>query len=173
MSEHSISGVATATFTLDTHHKDGLRLKGSSHHRKDRLVVLARFGECPPAQTAVVVGVAIVPSHKLWYNTLTETMPDNVRVMSQAQSRNRAAEVIMAVKQSVGWPDVYHKLTALETQLQELRQLLWRLKPQETPIVCHHPVKLEGIWADAEITDDDITAAKRSVFSYEHRAFEA
>lgn len=79
----------------------------------------------------------------------------------------------MAIKQSVGWLDVYHKLTALETQLQDLRQLLWRLKPQETSMVCRHPVQLEGIWANAEITDDDIAAAKRNVFSYEHEAFEA
>jgi hypothetical protein len=54
-----------------------------------------------------------------------------------------------------------------------LRQLVWKLKPQEAQIECHHPVKLEGIWAGAEITDDDIVAAQRSAFSYEHQAFEA
>ncbi|MCQ3979370.1 MAG: hypothetical protein DPW09_38610 [Anaerolineae bacterium] len=74
----------------------------------------------------------------------------------------------MAVQPSVTCLDVYHKLVALETQLQDFRQLVWALKPTEVKIECRHPVKLEGIWVGAEITEDDIAAAKRSVFAIEN-----
>lgn len=79
----------------------------------------------------------------------------------------------MTIQQSANWLDVYNKLVALETQLQELRQLVWELKPQQVKIQSHHPVRLEGIWAGAEITEDDIAAAQRSMFAYERETFEA
>jgi hypothetical protein len=79
----------------------------------------------------------------------------------------------MTIRQSANWLDVYYKLAALETELQELRQLVWELKPEQTKFQCHHPVKLEGIWAGAELTEDDIAAAKRSMFPYEYKALEA
>ncbi|GAB4418613.1 MAG: hypothetical protein Fur0044_14700 [Anaerolineae bacterium] len=79
----------------------------------------------------------------------------------------------MAIQPAVTWLDVYHKLVALETQLQDFRQLVWALKPTEVKIECRYPVKLEGIWAGAEITEDDFVAAKRSMFAYEHETFEA
>jgi hypothetical protein len=82
-------------------------------------------------------------------------------------------EAIMTVQQSVNWLEVYHKLLVLEAQLQDLRVLVWGLKPKETQIECSHPVKMEGVWAGTEITEDDIAAAKRTMFSYEHEAFEA
>ncbi len=78
----------------------------------------------------------------------------------------------MAIQASVTWLDVYHKLVALETQLQDFRQLVWALKPTEVKIECRHPVKLEGIWAGVEISEEDIAAAKHSVFAYEHETFE-
>jgi hypothetical protein len=78
----------------------------------------------------------------------------------------------MTLQQSVSWTEVYHKLAALETQLQDLRQLVWTLKPKEAKVECRHPVKMEGIWAGAEISEEDITAAKRSLFVYEHEALE-
>jgi hypothetical protein len=66
----------------------------------------------------------------------------------------------MTLQQPASWTEVYHKLVALETQLQDLRQLIWTLKPKEAKIECRHPVKVEGTWAGAEITEEDIAAAK-------------
>jgi hypothetical protein len=40
---------------------------------------------------------------------------------------------------------------------------VWKLKPQEAQIECHHPAKLEGIWAGAEITKDDIINGMRDI----------
>jgi len=74
----------------------------------------------------------------------------------------------MAVQQPVSWLDIYEKIIGLEAQLQELRQMVSKLKPENGEIVCHHPVKLEGMWAGVEITEDDIAAAKSSLFPYEH-----
>ncbi len=66
----------------------------------------------------------------------------------------------MTIQSSASWQDVYHKLVALETQLQDLRRLVWEFKPKEAKVECRHPVRLEGIWTGAEITEDDIAAAK-------------
>jgi hypothetical protein len=85
----------------------------------------------------------------------------------------RKERILMTIQQSANWLDVYYKLVALETQLQELRQLVWELKPQQVKIQPRHPVKLEGIWAGAEITEDDIAAAQRSMFAYGRETFEA
>ena len=78
----------------------------------------------------------------------------------------------MTIQPLVSWLDVYQKLVALEAQLQDLSQLVLTLKPEELTIECHHPVRLEGIWAGAEITEDDVAAARQSMFPYEREAFE-
>jgi hypothetical protein len=70
----------------------------------------------------------------------------------------------MAIHQLVSWLDVYDKLIILETQLRDLRQLVLALKPEEVKIESKHPVQLEGIWAGSDVTEEDITAARRSMF---------
>gem|GEM_PF-574633 len=63
--------------------------------------------------------------------------------------------------------DIYSKLLDLEKSVRELRMLFLTTKPPEERI-CRHPVSLEGIWAGAKIADEDIEAAKRSMFAYQH-----
>ena len=62
---------------------------------------------------------------------------------------------------------IYDKLLDLEKGIRELRMLFLTAKPPVERI-CRHPVSLEGIWAGANITDEDIEAAKRSMFAYQH-----
>lgn len=59
---------------------------------------------------------------------------------------------------------IYDKLLDLEKSIRELRMLLVAAKSPEERI-CRHPVSLEGIWAGANITDEGIEAAKRSMFA--------
>jgi len=62
---------------------------------------------------------------------------------------------------------IYDKLLDLEKSIRELRMLFLTTKsPAER--ICRHPVSLEGIWAGANITDEDIEAAKRSMFAYQY-----
>ncbi len=62
---------------------------------------------------------------------------------------------------------IYDKLLDLERSIRELRMLLLVTKsPAER--ICRHPVSLEGIWAGAKITDEDIEDAKRSMFAYQY-----
>lgn len=61
---------------------------------------------------------------------------------------------------------IYDKLLDLEKSIRELRMLFVTAKSPEERI-CRHPVSLEGIWAGANITDEDIEAAKRSTFGSE------
>lgn len=79
----------------------------------------------------------------------------------------------MIIQQPVSWLDIYQKLVALESQLQDLSQMIWQLKPAEGPIECQHPVQLEGIWAGCDISDDDLAAARQSMFPYEKAPFRA
>ena len=62
---------------------------------------------------------------------------------------------------------IYDKLLDLEKSIRELRMLFLTAKPPAERI-CRHPVSLEGIWAGTNITDEDIEAAKRSMFAYQH-----
>ena len=63
---------------------------------------------------------------------------------------------------------IYDKLLDLEKSIRELRMFFLTTKPPAERI-CRHPVSLEGIWAGANITDEDIEAAKRSMFAYQHK----
>jgi len=78
----------------------------------------------------------------------------------------------MTIQHPVSWLDVYQKLLALESQLQDLSQIMWRLKPEDEPIECQHPVQMEGIWAGSDISEADIVAARQSMFPYEKESFE-
>jgi len=62
---------------------------------------------------------------------------------------------------------IYDKLLDLEKSIRELRMFFLTTKPLAER-TCRHPVSLEGIWAGANITDEDIEAAKRSMFAYQH-----
>ena len=62
---------------------------------------------------------------------------------------------------------IYDKLLDLEKSIRELRMLFLTAKPSAERI-CRHPVSLEGIWAGANITDEDIEAAKHSMFAYQY-----
>ena len=75
----------------------------------------------------------------------------------------------MAQQRIVSSQRIYQKLLDLEESIRELRMLFLAAKPSKERI-CRHPVSLEGIWAGADITDEDIEAAKRSMFVYQHSA---
>ena len=77
----------------------------------------------------------------------------------------------MAQQRIVSSQRIYQKLLDLEESIRELRMLLLTAKPLEERI-CRHPVSLEGIWAGADITDEDIEAAKRSMFVYQYEGRE-
>ena len=53
---------------------------------------------------------------------------------------------------------VIKRLEVIEAELAQLRRLL-AARPTSEP-----PVTLEGIWKGADITDEDIEEAKRSLF---------
>lgn len=73
----------------------------------------------------------------------------------------------MAQIETISNHDIYNKLLDLEKSIRELRMLFLAAKsPAER--ISRHPISLEGIWAGANITDDDIEAAKRSMFAYQH-----
>ena len=78
----------------------------------------------------------------------------------------------MTIQQPMSWLDIYQKLAALEAELQDLSQMIWQLKPEEIKIECRHPVQMEGIWAGSDITEEDIAAARQSMFPFEHETFE-
>ncbi|MBM4464759.1 MAG: hypothetical protein FJ014_04205 [Chloroflexi bacterium] len=73
----------------------------------------------------------------------------------------------MSQTETISSYDIYGKLLDLERSVRELRMLFLATKPPAERI-CRHPVSLEGIWAGANITDEDIEAAKRSMFAYQH-----
>lgn len=75
----------------------------------------------------------------------------------------------MTQTETVSSYDIYDKLLDLEKSIRELRMLFVTAKSPEERI-CRHPVSLEGIWAGANITDEDIEAAKRSLFAYQHES---
>jgi hypothetical protein len=73
----------------------------------------------------------------------------------------------MTQAETISSYDIYDKLLDLEKSVRELRMLFLTTKPPAERI-CRHPVSLEGIWAGANITDEDIEAAKRSMFAYQY-----
>ncbi len=78
----------------------------------------------------------------------------------------------MTIRHPISWLDIYRKLLTLESQLQDLSQMMWQLKPDDEPIQCQHPVRMEGIWAGSDISEADIAAARQSMFPYEKESFE-
>ncbi len=72
----------------------------------------------------------------------------------------------MTQEETITYRKIYQKLMDLEKGIQELKALLQASRFAEER-VCRHPVSLEGIWASADITDEDIEAARRSMFPYE------
>jgi hypothetical protein len=72
----------------------------------------------------------------------------------------------MTQEETITYWEIYQKLVDLEKGIQELKALLQASRFSEE-IVCCHPVSLKGIWAGADITDEDIEAARRSMFPYE------
>ena len=75
--------------------------------------------------------------------------------------------IVMTQTETISSYDIYDKLLDLEKSIRELRMLLLTTElPAER--ICRHPVSLEGIWAGANITDEDIEAAKHSMFAYEY-----
>lgn len=72
----------------------------------------------------------------------------------------------MTQTETISSYDIYGKLLELEKSVRELRMIFVTTKPPAERI-CRHPVSLEGIWAGAKITDEDIEAAKRSILGSE------
>ena len=68
----------------------------------------------------------------------------------------------MTQTETINSYDIYGKLLDLEKSVRELRMFFLITKPPAERI-CRHPVSLEGIWTGANITDEDIEAAKRSM----------
>jgi hypothetical protein len=74
----------------------------------------------------------------------------------------------MKQQETVTYRETYRKLLALEKGIQELKALL-RSIGLSGKVVCHHPVSLEGTWAGANISDEDLVAARKAMFPCEHR----
>lgn len=60
---------------------------------------------------------------------------------------------------------LYRKVEKVEREVRDLKILL--LKRRVGQRVSNHPVPLAGMWAGADITDDDIRNAKRALFHFD------
>ena len=77
----------------------------------------------------------------------------------------------MAVRDPIPWQAIYARFVALEAEIRQLRTLLLALQPAGA-MVCRNPIPLGGLWAGAEIADDLIESAQKSMFAYERKPLE-
>lgn len=69
----------------------------------------------------------------------------------------------MKQQETFNYQEIYRKLLVLEKGIQELKALLLNFW-LSGGVVCRHPISLEGIWAGANISDEDLAAARKAMF---------